>query len=458
MTMKRDRNTGTSAGRLLLCICLLLVLQLPGTVLAAGGIRSGGASPERSDGPPIDIGLVTAQFSAELRCADPFTVRTPAGREITVEGGRYFISTDSGQVRIGKTRVPSGSLLVPAAGNSFFVNKQPYRGDLLVWLVDGDRNLTVVNRLPLERYVDAVLSAKSEPIWPDDAIRAQAVAVRSLAWYYRSHPESPLYAVRATEPEFFYGGVRGENDNVIEAASPTAGQVLYYDGHPAATYTCESSGGRTVSAAEALGRDIPYLVSVEDFDQDCPQFTWEKKIKVSTIRRLLAQNGYNMGPLVGYRISMLKDGNRHDRLPSGRIKNIFWQGEKGSASIDGEEFADMLALSSTYFEIYPLDDVPDKLSVSLENAWGMEVDRKEIPIRVEGRDTPIWRQVIPGYHVLSGGNDELLLFRGKGLGRGMGLSKWGAKGMADQAPEGASGYWKTILAHYYPGTYPVRLY
>ena len=85
--------------------------------------------------------------------------------------------------------------------------------------------------------------------------------------------------MRAVEPEAFYGGIRNENKNITEIAAQTAGQVLYYSGSPAMTYTCESSGGMTVSASEALQKDIPYLQTVEDYDADSPGFTWEKRFR-----------------------------------------------------------------------------------------------------------------------------------------------------------------------------------
>lgn len=46
-----------------------------------------------------------------------------------------------------------------------------------------------------------------------------------------------------------------------------------------------------------------------------------------------------------------------------------------------------------------------------------------------------------------------IIFRGKGKGSGLGLSAWGARGMANAD---AKATYKTILAHYYPGIQLVR--
>jgi stage II sporulation protein D len=126
--------------------------------------------------------------------------------------------------------------------------------------------------------------------------------------------------------------------------------------------------------------------------------------------------------------------------------------------MNGKEFADMLALSSTCFDAFIVDPVPDKLDVPIENGYGIEIGKKEIPIEIKGREKSSWQSAIPGFHFLNGTKDETVLFKGKGTGSGMGLSKWGAKGMADTAPEKAKDYYKTILLHYYPGTYLVSAY
>ncbi|MBO6038672.1 MAG: SpoIID/LytB domain-containing protein [Acidaminococcaceae bacterium] len=418
----------------------------------------------------IDVGLTVSQFSAELVAPSSFVAIEPDGEKAAFEKGKYFIAADQGKIKLGDRLLVSGTVLeigeqedknetsAVSPRRHFTVNRQEYRGTLILFLTNDGKSLTVVNRVPMEYYVNSVLGPKSSPIWPDEAIKAQAVAVRSLAWYYKHNPESNLFDVRASEPEAFYGGIRNENKNITKVAAQTFGQVLYFSGSPAMTYTCESSGGRTVSASEALQKDIPYLQAVEDYDTDCPSFTWEKKIQAVTISRLLDQGGHKLGRLRGYRISDSEKPDQKDRYPSGRVKTIYWQGELGSVTMTGQELADMLALSSNWFDVYVTDPVPQKLDVPIENGYGIEVGKKQIPIEIKGREKDSWKSVIPGYHFLEGTAEETILFKGKGIGRGLGLSKWGAKGMADAAPENAENYYKTILKHYYPETDLVSAY
>lgn len=429
--------------------------------------------------PTIDIGLVVSQYSAEVEAPAGFIITLPDGSREEYGVGKYFFSAGQGRIRLDKKTYPDGIVLTlqepkepaakaasgkapavskrPAAQRLLSVNKQECPGEIWIYTTDGGTDLTVVNRVSLETYVNSVLGPKSSPIWPDEAIKAQAVAVRSLAWYFKSRQGASLYAVRAMEPGSFYGGERTVNGNLAKVSAQTVGQVLYYDGAPAACYTSESSGGRTVSAAEALGRNIPYLPSVEDYDKDCPGFAWEKRIPVSTISRILNQLGHPIGKLTGYCLSAQDKPDERDRFASGRVRYISWQGETGSVTLTGREFADMLALSSNDFDVFLTEALPDKLDIPIENSAGIEIGRKEMPIDVKGPTEPVWKSTIPGFHFLTGSKDEMLLFRGKGIGTGLGLSKWGARGMADAAGDKA-GYYRQILAHYYPGTYLTTVY
>ena len=93
--------------------------------------------------------------------------------------------------------------------------------------------------------------------------------------------------------------------------------------------------------------------------------------------------------------------------------------------------------------------MPEKIEILIENRYGVEVARKEVPIKVHEKEPKIWNEYMQSYHVLTGDKDEKLIFHGKGKGLGAGLSAWGARGMAsgDEPKK-----YQEILAHYYPGT------
>jgi stage II sporulation protein D len=100
----------------------------------------------------------------------------------------------------------------------------------------------------------------------------------------------------------------------------------------------------------------------------------------------------------------------------------------GDASLTGREVANLLSLNSTLFDAYVTTVVPDKIDVPIENPYGMEIGRKEIPITVSGPDGTKWNQVLPGYVMLNGNADEKIVFKGHGMGSGLGTYEMGCQG------------------------------
>ena len=78
-----------------------------------------------------------------------------------------------------------------------------------------------------------------------------------------------------------------------------------------------------------------------------------------------------------------------------------------------------------------------------------EIGSKDIDIKVKEDGKPVWKNLVRSYHMLGGGKDEKIIFHGKGKGDGLGLSAWGARGMANS---NAKLTYKDILRHYYPQT------
>ena len=408
--------------------------------------------------PDIAIGLVQNQFSAEVVAASDFVVTDNAGTTLSsLPKGKYFLNAANGKINIGTHSFGKDLILREKdAQKRFAVNKQTYRGRLQI-LLDSAKKLQVNNLVPLESYVQSVLGPKSSPIWPDEAIKAQAVAVRSFA-YARMQSSDQTYALKASDQDMYYGGSVTENTLISKLASATKGEILYYGDAPALTYTTESSGGKTESAAVALGKNIPYLVSVQDYDEDSPSFKWTKTISVADVERILAQNGHKLGKLKSYRLTPLKEPYGEGRSATGRVLSMYLKGNDGDALLSGTELAAILNLNSTLFDVSATRVLPAKIDIPIENPYGMEIGRKEVPIKVNGDDEPRWKQVLPGYVLLNGAPDETLVFSGRGYGSGLGLSKWGARGMANNAPADQKDYYKVILEHYFPGTYLQKLY
>ena len=398
----------------------------------------------------IRIGLVEQQATVELSCDADFAV-TDARKTQTLPKGKYFAHLVNGQLQLDDKHSFSGVLTVSAQPGKALaqINRRSYKGNLQI-IPQGDK-LLVVNQLPLEDYLASVLPAKTMVVWPDEVIKAQAVAARSYA-LYKKQQASDAYDLLATDNELYYegSGARIEKQAVTKLIRATAGEYLADSSiMPIEAVTTSSSGGRTESAANLWGKNISYLQSVADYDSDSPEYTWEYRATPAILEGLLAQRGYAIGKLNSIILSPL-DEKGVDRTPTGRVKYLILSGTSGTAKISGSELAQLLGLNSTLFDIETGTPVPETLKVPIENYYGMEIGSKDIDIKVNEDNKPVWKNLVRSYHLLSGGKEEKITFHGKGKGEGLGLSAWGARGLANSNPKAT---YKTILAHYYPGTY-----
>lgn len=403
----------------------------------------------------IRVGIVVGQATAELSCEDEFTVRDSAGKTTTMPKGKYFIHVQQGKLFFDDNNEFGNEAFVAAAAGkrSPQINKRSYKGDFQLRAEQGDK-LLVVNRLPLENYLASVLPAKTMVVWPDEVIKAQAVAARSYAMHKMEQSKN-AYALLATDKELPYEGTgkRIEKSAVTKLIQATKGQYLADAyGRAIEAVTTSSTGGRTESALNLWGTPVSYLQSVEDYDSDSPEYTWERRVSPAFLEGLLAQRGYAAGKLTSIRLSPLDDAGV-DRTPTGRVKYIILSGEAATVKISGDELVELLGLNSALFELETGTPVPETLKVPIEDYYGMEIGSKDIDIKVNESKKPVWKNLVRSYHLLGGGKEEKIIFHGKGKGSGLGLSAWGARGLANAD---AKATYKTILAHYYPGAKLVR--
>lgn len=403
----------------------------------------------------IRVALAVGQATVELACEDELAVTELDGTRASLPKGKYFVHVENGRLAFDDKHVYASDVrLMQAAGKALpQVNKRAYKGQIQLSVKNG--RLLVVNQLPLEDYLACVLPAKTMVVWPDEVLKAQAVAARSYALYKKQHATAD-YDIIATESELFYegSGKRIEKDAVTKLIKATRGQYLADErGLAIEAVSTSSSGGRTESAKKLWEREVSYLQSVEDYDSDSPEYSWEYRAVPALLESLLAQRGYATGRLTSIRLSPLDDKGI-DRTPTGRVKYVVLSGENKTIKLSGSELMELLGLNSTLFDVETGTPVPETLKVPIENYYGMQIGSKDIDIKVNEDNKPIWKNLVRSYHMLSGGKEEKIIFRGKGRGNGLGLSAWGARGLANSD---AKATYKTILAHYYPGTRLVTL-
>lgn len=342
-------------------------------------------APPAAAGSMIRIAVAENQRSLEIR-AEGLRVRplTDDGFYAVVEGGLLRVGLQEGRITLQGKDTGAEAAKLRADGPISVAGKE-VRGSVEV-LVHGG-GLLVVNELPMETYLAAVLGSEMPPAFEPEALKAQAVAARTYAIGKKIAAEDQPFHLGATVLSQVYGGVHREDPRTRAAVEATEGEVLVFEHAPIEAYFFSSCGGRTAGGAEALGRPLPYLQSHTCPEKaDTPGARWTLTLPAAELGRRLG-----LPPVTAFRIET------HTR--DGRARTVEVQTAKGKRRFTAVELRRRLGygeLKSLAFEA-----------------------------------------------TQSGGTFR---FTGKGNGHGAGMCQWGA-----QAAAKAGWDYTRILGHFYEG-------
>ena len=322
-----------------------------------------------------------------------------------------------------------------------------------------DGNLTVVNVLPLEDYIQGVVIQEMSPTWPLEALKAQAVCARTYA--YRN-----LLASKHTGQGFdicntvdcqAYSGIATMSETSQQAVDETRGQYLWYNGSLATEAVYSShNGGASESAVNVWGQEYPYLIGKTDpyeaaVADKISNYNWSVTYTAQELTDLLNSKGYINSGIVDFRVSKTS--------PTGNAIEITFTDSSGKSwSKTGDACRTFLGLRSIHYTVsggsgnssggsYSVDGT-GTLS-TLDGAWAIDgtgststlSDGQVYVITGDGSTVPLTSSA-------SGGSSSADSFTitGSGWGHNVGMSQWGAYSMAQQ------GYtYQDILSFYYTG-------
>lgn len=297
-------------------------------------------------------------------------------------------------------------------GGDFQLQQRGYRGRLQ--LLVGGSAVRAINHLPLEDYLPSVVGSEMPASWPQAALRAQAVAARTYALRQRK-PEAP-FDVSATVASQVYKGVDAETPSTREAVASTRGQVLFYGVTLANAVFHSSSGGSTENSGDLWSQQLPYLVSVPDFDQHSPVHDWQKRLEPEQLQKAFGEIGG------AQRIDVLATTG------SGRIRQARVMGPTGTLVLTGAQLRSRLGLKSTLvrFEVVApeLAALPPSLP-ALPPLSSQPSDAEAQP--------PLQSPLQPSRPVQL--PPPSLLAIGRGYGHGVGMSQWGGSRPGPARPE-----------------------
>jgi len=218
--------------------------------------------------------------SVSVTAQGPITVVDAAGTKAQVDGQltlgpKLMLPTPAAAGTPPPAPLSDPVTLRAAGGGRLVVGGKAYRGALRV--VRAGKKLQLVNVVSLETYLLGVVPGEMPKDWPLEALKAQAVAARTYA--IANLVKDRAFDLYSDARSQVYYGANAESPDTTRAVTETRGQVLSYGGAPAETFYFSSSGGKTLSALDVFGQDLPYLVSVDDpWDETSPNHRWETRV------------------------------------------------------------------------------------------------------------------------------------------------------------------------------------
>lgn len=421
-------------------------------------------SPVGEHGPLLKVGLWCGQPNVVVSSNTDFQLIDDSGRSLGhfPAGEKVFISVRGAELAVGEILTKSAVRVVPGGDKHptlVMVNGRYYRGDVTVRRAITKAGLVVINTLPVEEYLYGVIPMEISPAWPEEAVKAQAVAARTYALYNQAKHHDDGYDITATTEDQVYGGYDIEDSRSNKAVDDTRGLVMTYQGRLVAAYFHSSSGGYTENSENVWGTYFPYLRAVPDYDQHSPQFHWQRQISVTELERALTSAGYHVGSLQGIVLSPLLPPpvQASDRGVSGRVMAMKFLGDAGSVVLTGNQVRKLLGLPSTLFDVTIITPVKDDPQFVITDSYGDRVS-KRIDIEIPPREEKVAVAGRSDMRLIANHAGAVIQFNGYGWGHGLGLSQWGAKAMAEQAPKDDPTYFKRILQHYYQNVNIVPVY
>jgi stage II sporulation protein D len=371
-------------------------------VLAALAVAAGAAAQASSPSATIRVAIAERVPAIELRGA--------AGLEIAELGGCSGCRTEPGRAEAVRAlasgagdplRVsPTGSGLevegwrasgFRLTGGRIRLNGREYGG--IIDLLRSGEGMAIVNEVPLEEYVAGVVRAEAGERWPLEALRAQAVAVRTYAAHHRTLGAGKPYHLVASTAHQQYAGRVSPASPVWTAVTDTAGQILLWEGELFPAFYHTDSGGFTEDPrAVFAARNMPALKPVRcEFSAGSPHYYWTVDVKLADLGEMLRRQDLGVGAVTAIEVT--------ERTVSLRAAWLTITGTRGSVRLRGND---------------------------LRRAVGYDTLKSTLfAVAVQG---------------------DLAQFAGRGYGHGVGLCQWGAKTMAEQGYSA-----RQILEFYYPG-------
>jgi stage II sporulation protein D len=327
------------------------------------------------------------------------------------------------------------------------VNGRAFRGTFEL-APDDEGDMVVVNTVSTHDYLASVVGSEEPSSWEAEALASQAIAARTYLYTHLAKHKS--YDLEGDTRDQEYDGVANEDTRTRAAVERTAGLVVTYAGAPIEALYSANAGGITEDSETVFANALPYLRSVpspgdevaKDSSWGHTSWEWTKELSAAQLRDYLQQRGLSVGTPTGIQLTSVSS--------TGRVIGAMITGTAGSQPIGKDRARYYFGLMSSLFtvKVTPTGanervDAANAPRISALELLGGRVVQTSFEILRDGSGNELGLRVTGYVYELP----ATFVFTGKGFGHGVGMSQWGAQGMA----LGGSSY-QQILAHYYIGT------
>ena len=358
-----------------------------------------------------------------------------------------YASPSSVMVNGVETAITNSSFAINPVDGIVSVDGSKYRGGIEL-IPDVNGRFTVINFVNINDYIAAVVGKEMSPSWHIEALKSQAVCARSYTiTTWRKH-SSNGFNLCSTQHCQAYMGMSGETESTVTAATETLDQVVMYGDSVAETLYSSSSGGSSAYSKHVWGSDVLYLTAVADPYEalvDNPKAHWEVSFSKSDIKDCLSKSSIDIGEITDLKVTGADE--------FGRTYEVTIYGTAGTYVLKNDRTRTFLGLNSQKYSVIPQGGESWGEPLCVLSSQGITT---KSDYTLKGSDSS--RTLSDGFYIKSSGttthyvlqssNPDSWLLSGSGWGHGLGLSQYGAKGMAEQG----FGY-EDILMFYFPGTY-----
>ncbi|TDP90652.1 SpoIID/LytB domain protein [Halanaerobium saccharolyticum] len=202
---------------------------------------------------------------------------------LEIEAGSIFIRTEEERVRLGSSDLEY-QIYSSQQNSSFYVyninygqgyfwqgsgNRQ-YRGNMII-KGEGEE-FTLINQVELTPYLVSVVPSEIYASWPEEALKAQAVAARSYTLSNLGRHSSDGYDLCSSVHCAAYNGIMSENERTTEAVLSTQGESAVYEGRVIEAVFSSNSGGFTERSDQIWSADLYYLRGANQMKNDDYEF------------------------------------------------------------------------------------------------------------------------------------------------------------------------------------------